>query len=398
MARQPSKNFTSLKPAPLADTHIKFVTPCSLQGYLMSALFEPFRIGAMEISNRFVRSATTSYWSDGHGIVRPEIIDLYCRLAGGGVGLIVKGHMYVVESGKAHRGMAGISSDVHVPMLRKLTEDVHEHGGKIVAQINHAGIHSLTDPAGPSEYIKDGLKARALSSEEVRGIVEAFGEAAERAVAAGFDGVQIHGAHGYLISQFLSRLVNRRADEWGGSLENRMRLLLEVYDEIRGSVGGNIPVLLKMNCDDFSPRGFTVDDSLRVAEAICRRGLDALEISGGGVGGRSELKARARSFDPELEEAAFAGHAMRIRKATKQTPMALVNGIRTYRCMEAIVEKGVADLISMSRPFIREPDLVKRIRAGQEAAKCTSCDACGSREVFGKMMLRCHLEPHAREK
>ena len=362
----------------------------------MSVLFEPFRIGEMGIRNRFVRSATTSYWSDGHGIVRPEIIDLYCGLAEGGVGLIVKGHMYVAESGKAHNGMAGISSDIHVPMLRKLTEAVHEHGGKIVAQINHAGIHSLTDPAGPSECLRYGLKARALSPEEVWGIVEAFGEAAERAVAAGFDGVQIHGAHGYLISQFLSRLVNRRTDEWGGSLENRMRLLLEVYDEIRGGVGGSIPVLLKMNCDDFSPRGFTVDDSLRVAEAICLRGLNALEISGGGVGRQSGLMARAHSSDPELEEATFAGYAMRIRKATKPTPIALVNGIRTRRCMEAIVGKGAADLISMSRPFIMEPDLVRRIQAGQEAARCTSCDACGSREVFGKMMLHCHLDSDAR--
>lgn len=125
----------------------------------MSVLFEPFRIGPMEIRNRFVRSATTSYWSDEQGIVRPEIIDLYRRLAEGGVGLIVKGHMYVTESGKAHTGMAGISSDANVPMLRKLTEAVHGNGGKIAAQINHAGIHSFTHRAGPSEYLGDGWKA-----------------------------------------------------------------------------------------------------------------------------------------------------------------------------------------------------------------------------------------------
>ncbi len=347
----------------------------------------------MEIRNRFVRSATTSYWSDERGVVRPEIIDLYRRLAEGGVGLIVKGHLYVAESGKAHPGMAGISSDIHVPMLKRLTDAVHEHGGRIVAQLNHAGVHSLTDRAGPSAYRGDGWMARALSGDEIHDVVEAFGDAAERAVAAGFDGVQIHGAHGYLISQFLSRLVNRRTDEWGGSLENRMRLLLEVYDEIRGRLGAGVPVLLKMNCDDFSPDGFTVEESTRVAEAICRRGLDAIEISGGGVGRNPELMARARSRDPELEEALFAGHAERIREATKPTPMALVNGIRSRRCMEAIIRKGVADLISMSRPFIREPDLVKRLQAGQEAATCTTCNACRSRTVFGKMMLRCHLEP-----
>ena len=359
----------------------------------MSVLFESFRIGSMEIRNRFVRSATTSYWSDERGVVRPEIIDLYRRLAEGRVGLIIKGHMYVAESGKAHMGMAGISGDEQVPMLRRLTGAVHEHGGRIAAQLNHAGIQGLTDRAGPSEYHGDSWRARALSSDEVWGIVEAFGDAAERAMAAGFDGVQIHGAHGYLISQFLSRLVNRRTDELGGSLEKRMRLLLEVYDEVRGRVGANVPVLLKMNCDDFSPGGFTVEDSIQVAEAICSRGLDAIEISGGGVGERPELRARARSRDPELAEGAFAGHAIRIREATRPTPMALVNGIRTRRCMETIIGKGVADLISMSRPFIREPDLVRRLQAGQKAATCTSCDACHSREVFGKTMLRCHSQP-----
>jgi 2,4-dienoyl-CoA reductase-like NADH-dependent reductase (Old Yellow Enzyme family) len=358
----------------------------------MSVLFEHYKVGPMEIRNRFMRSATTSYWSDERGIVRPEIIDLYRSLAEGGVGLIIKGHLYVTDHGKAHRGMAGISSDEHVPMLRSLTDAVHENGGKIVAQINHAGIQSLTDRAGPSEHHGEGWKARALSSEEVWSIVAAFGDASERAIEAGFDGVQIHGAHGYLISQFLSRLVNRRDDEWGDSLENRMRLLLEVYDEIRGRLG-RVPVLLKMNCDDFSPDGFTVEDSIRVAETICKRGLDVLEISGGGVGRQQELRDRARSTDPGLAEAAFAGHAVKIREATRPTPMALVNGIRSRRCMEAVVEKGVADLVSMSRPFIREPYLVKRLKSGQEAATCTTCDACRSRDVFGKMMLRCHLEP-----
>ena len=174
-------------------------------------------------------------------------------------------------------------------------------------------------------------------------------------------------------------------------MENRMRLLNEVYDEVRARVGCCIPVMLKMNCDDFSPGGFTIEESVRVAEAICKRGLHAIEISGGGIGQRRELRARARSKDPELTEAAFAGHAVQIREATKPTPMALVNGIRSRRCMENIVEKDIADIISLSRPFIREPNLVKQLEAGQPEATCVSCDACSSREVFAKMMLRCHL-------
>ena len=358
----------------------------------MSILFEPLNIGSMQIKNRFMRSATTSYWSDEKGIVRPQTIKLYRQLAKGGVGLIVKGHLYVSDTGKAHRGMAGISDDEHVHRLKELTDAVHEYDTKILAQLNHAGIHSIVDRAGPSEYTGKSWKSRSLSSYEINDIVTSFGEAADRAMAAGFDGVQIHGAHGYLISQFLSKLVNRRTDKCGGSLENRMRLLFEVYDEIRGKLGKSTPVLLKVNCDDFSPDGFTIEDSIRVAEAICKRGLDAIEVSGGGVGGREDSRARARSNDQELAEAAFAGYAIKIRKVTMPTPMALVNGIRSRSCKEAIIGKEVADIISMSRPFIREPDIVRRLEAGQTRATCTSCNACISEEVFGKMMLRCHLD------
>jgi len=358
---------------------------------VMLSLFEPFRIGSMEVRNRFMRSATTSAWSDERGVVRPEIIKLYEGLAKGGVGLIVKGHLYVADGGKAHGGMAGISHDHHVPKLRELTEAVHEHDGKIVAQLNHAGYNSVVERAGPSDYTGEEWRARALTEGEIWEAVRAFGDAADRAVVAGFDGVQIHGAHGYLISQFLSKHANRRTDEWGGSLENRMRLLMEVYDEVRGRLGERVPVMLKMNCDDFSPDGFTVDESTRVAEAICKRGIDLIELSGGGVGQQQELRARARSPDPELAEASFAGHAQRIRPATRPTPLALVNGIRTRRCMEALVGRDVADMISMSRPFIREPDLVRSLETGQQEASCTRCNACHDRSVFGKEMLRCHL-------
>ncbi len=346
----------------------------------------------MDVRNRFVRSATTSYWSDERGVVRPEIIELYRRLAKGGVGLIVKGHQYVTDAGKAHNGMAGLSHDYHIPKLKELTDAVHEGDGKIVSQLNHAGIKSVVDRAGPSDYIGDGWKARALMVDEIHEIVTAFGNAAVRAMEAGFDGVQIHGAHGYLISQFLSSLANRRTDEYGGALGNRMRLLNEVYDEVRARVGNCVPVLLKMNCDDFSRDGFTVEESVRVAESIYGRGLDALEISGGGIGQQEDLRARAVSDDPLLEEASFAGHARVIRDSTKPRPLALVNGIRTLACMEAIIEKDLADLISMSRPFVREPGLVRKLESGQGAATCTSCDTCSSRAVFGKMMLRCHLD------
>ncbi len=358
----------------------------------MSELFEPYMIGSMEIRNRFMRSATTSYYSDDRGFIRDENINLYRGLAEGGVGLIVKGHLYVMDTGRAHEGMAGISHDYHVPRLKELTDAVHEHGGKIVTQLNHGGYNSIAEKAGPSYYRADDWNARALSEDELHEVVEAFGDAAERSLEAGFDGVQIHGAHGYLISQFLSKAANKREDDYGGSLENRMRLLVEVYEEIRSRIGKDVPVLLKLNSDDFSPDGFTVEESAEVAQAICKRGLDAVEISGGGFGRKDDLYERARSDDPEVAEAIFAGHAVKIREATKPTTMALVNGIRSLSCMQALLDKGLADLISMSRPFVREPDIIRKLEKGQTEVTCTSCGDCSGRDVFGKEMLRCHLE------
>ena len=358
----------------------------------MSALFEPYMIGSMEIRNRFMRSATTSYYSDDRGFIRDENINLYRGLAEGGVGLIVKGHLYVMDSGRAHEGMAGISHDYHVPRLKELTDAVHEHGGKIVTQLNHGGYNSISNKAGPSYYRGDDWSARALSEDDLHEVVEAFGDAAERSLEAGFDGVQIHGAHGYLISQFLSKAANKREDDYGGSMENRMRLLVEVYEEIRSRIGNDVPVLLKLNSDDFSPDGFTVEESAEVAQAICKRGLDAVEISGGGFGRKDDLYERARSDDPEVAEAIFAGHAVKIREATKPTTMALVNGIRSLSCMQALLDKGLADLISMSRPFVREPDIIRKLEKGQAEVTCTSCGDCSGRDVFGKEMLRCHLE------
>ncbi|HUS77529.1 MAG TPA: NADH:flavin oxidoreductase [Patescibacteria group bacterium] len=356
----------------------------------MSALFKPFRIGSLEIRNRFMRSATTSAWSNERGIVNSEIIELYRRLSEGGVGLIVKGHLYVMDSGKAHKGMAGISHDFHVPKLKELTDTVHEHGGSIAAQLNHAGYNHAPDRAGPSEYGGTGWRSRAMSIDEIQTVIEAFGDAADRAFQAGFDGVQIHGAHGYLVSQFLSREANTRSDEWGGSLENRMRLLREIYGEIRGRLGKGVPVLIKINCDDFSPEGFTIEDSVKVAKALARWGIDLMEVSGGGMGRQQALRSRAGSDDPRLIEADFAGYAAKIRGTTGSTQTALVSGIRSIPCMEAILDLGIADVVSMSRPFIREPNLVKKLWEGQGSVKCTTCGLCQTDDAFSKTMLRCH--------
>ncbi len=257
----------------------------------MTDLFQPYALGPLRLRNRFVRSATTSAWADERGVVGPEIIARYEELAAGGVGLIIKGHLYVDPRGKAHAGMAGISDDGHVPALAELVDGVHRHGGVIVAQINHAGCEAEAgERMGPSDLETPEWRARAMDAGEIREVIRAFGEAGRRAVDAGFDGVQLHAAHGYLLSQFLSKLANRRTDEWGGDLENRMRLLREVYLELRARLGDDIVIGAKLNCDDFSESGFTVEESAEVAGELSRLGIDFIEVSGGGFGAEARYQ------------------------------------------------------------------------------------------------------------
>ncbi len=359
----------------------------------MVDLFKPYRIGELEIRNRFVRSATTSAWSDENGIIRDEMIRYYEQLAEGGVGLIIKGHMYVDPRGKAHEGMAGIHDDAVVPRLTELTDAVHRRGGAIIAQINFGGYQaSAGERMGPSEFNGEGWKSRAMTTSEIWDVVDKFGAAAERAIKAGFDGVQIHAAHGYLVSEFLSKYANRRTDEWGGELRNRMRLLREVYLDIRGRLGPDAVISMKINGDDFSEDGFTVEDSAQVCHALASLGIGMIEVSGGGIGREDKYRERARHSDPALGEPNFGGHCEKIRATTRPKPLALVNGFRTKAAMQAVVDRGIADLISMSRPLIREPDLVNNLKAGQEEASCLRCDACETEAVFGKAMLRCRVD------
>jgi len=359
----------------------------------MVDLFKPYKIGELEIRNRFVRSATTSAWSDANGVVNDDIIRLYESLAEGGIGLIIKGHLYVDPRGKAHSGMAGIHDDAVVPKLKELTGAVHRHGGAILAQINFGGYQaSAGTRMGPSNFKGDNWEAREMTTSDIWDVVEKFGTGAARAMDAGFDGVQIHAAHGYLLSEFLSKHANRRTDEWGGSLKNRMRLLKEVYLDIRGRLGADTVISMKLNCDDFSPDGFTVDESAQVAHALSAVGIDMIEVSGGGIGRDQKLYERARHTDPTLSEPSFGGHCEKIRATTRPKRLALVNGFRTKGGMQAAVDGGLCDLISLSRPFIREPDLVKKLQSGQEEASCVRCDACETEEVFGKEMLRCRVD------
>ncbi|MBK5114332.1 MAG: NADH:flavin oxidoreductase [Candidatus Heimdallarchaeota archaeon] len=358
----------------------------------MSKIFTSFKIKNAELKNRLIRSATTSYWSDEEGILRKPILEYYDVLAKGGLGFIIKGHSYVLESGKAHTGQSGLTNEKHLPKMKELTKIVHSEDVPIIAQINHAGMSGKVDRVTASQYITENWEAREASIDDIQQIIEGFANAADYAIQAGFDGVQIHGAHGYLVSQFLSDRVNKREDKYGGTLKNRARLLFEIFDAIKKKIGNAHIIGIKMNCDDFaSEGGITIKDSVVIANWLDEKGIDLIEISGGGPEQNRDIrKTRAKpAEDSPYYEANFSGHAEMIRRTIPSVSLALVDGIRNVSTMNAILDCNLADLISMSKPLINEPDLPNKLKAGQPESNCIDCRECVSRDRFGYMMLSC---------
>lgn len=355
----------------------------------MSKLFERTVINGMELSNRFVRSATWEGMASEDGSITPKLTDTMIALAKGGVGLIISSHAYVLPEGQAGPWQLGIYKDELVEGLREMTSAVHDSGAKIAMQIAHAGKFAAGPLIGrPPMVVSDfeGLSkspSEEITTDYIREMVSAFADAARRAKAAGFDAVQIHSAHGYLLNQFLSPAFNRRQDEYGGSIENRARIHLEIYQAIRKVVGEKFPVLIKLNCQDFSENGLSLEDSLQVGRMLADAGLDAIELSGGLLTG-GKLSPSRSGIKSEEQEAYFREDA-RAFKNQINIPLILVGGTRSLEVAERLVEDGLADYISMSRPFIREPALINRWKAGDRGrALCKSDNLCFGPGVQGK--------------
>jgi 2,4-dienoyl-CoA reductase-like NADH-dependent reductase (Old Yellow Enzyme family) len=363
----------------------------------MTLFFTPQSFGNLTIPNRLVRSATAERMADDSGKPQPKMFPLYRDLARGGVGLIISGHMYVHPSGKAHPEMTGIYSENLVQGLRQLTDVVHQEGGLIAAQINHAGLKNdpalEIEPWSPSAVANQQISTRpgrAMTSAEIEVIVDAFGQAARRVQQAGFDAVQIHSAHGYLTSQFLSPAVNQRKDEWGGSLENRMRFLRKVMESVRSQVGTDYPVLIKFGMMDGLEGGLTLEDGLQVVASMQQMGLDAVELSGGF--GSTHLVNVRKGIRREEEEAYFLEFAQKARQVT-DLPLMLVGGFRSRQVMERVLTSGEADFISICRPLINDPDFPNKLRQGiRERSECLSANNCWAEHAGEGIACKCPIE------
>jgi len=345
------------------------------------------------------------------GEVSEELIKRYEKLAKGGVGLGITGLMFVHTSGRGYKNQTGIHDDSMIPGLRKLVDTVHQAGGKIAFQIVHCGRQTTKHmigqtPLAPSSRGRDPMyfvKPKEMTENEIMEIVKAFGAAARRAREAGADGIQLHAAHGYLISEFLSPFFNIRTDSWGGSDENRFRFLKEIYQEVKKVLPVAYPILVKLNKNDHTPKeGMTPSLATKYAGWLAELGVNGVEVSCGATNysymnmcrGEVPTAEMVKSLSwwekpigrlmigklegkYNLEEGYNLEAAKMIKPVLGNTPLFLVGGMRTVSHMEEVLENNYADFISMSRPFIREPFLVNKIKEGKmDKVSCVSCNRC----------------------
>jgi 2,4-dienoyl-CoA reductase-like NADH-dependent reductase (Old Yellow Enzyme family) len=348
----------------------------------MSTLFDETAINGMVLRNRIVRSATWEGMCDPEGRPTKKLAKFYEKLASGGVGLIISGYTFVRPEGRQLPAQMGIHSDDFSGDYKTLAETVHDAGGKIALQLVHVGGQTDSKTAGRQPLAPSALKVEQfpelpaeLTKDDIDAIVKAFGEGARRAKAWGIDALQLHGAHGYLINQFLSPLTNRRSDEYGGSIENRCRFLMEVYHEVRKAVGENYPLMIKLNGSDNLEGGLSSDDAIYAAKKLDGAGIDAIEVSGGTSASGDLSPVRERIIKPERE--AYNLVLARNIKAAVDCPIIVVGGFRSYEVATDAIDSEGMDYIAMARPLIREPGLPKRWSGGDHApAECLSCNKC----------------------
>lgn len=351
-------------------------------------LFRPMRAGPVTVVGRLARSATFESAGDGQGRPGDAIRDMYVALARGGAPWIISGYAFILPNGRSAATQTGIHSDEMIGPWRRITEAVHQERGevKFFMQIAHGGrqvpADLISEPIAPSAVpVGGGVRPREMTAREIEETLHAFGEAARRAREAGFDGVQLHCAHGYLLSEFLSPHTNRRTDEWGGTPERRRRFVIEAFRRARAGAGPNLAVAVKLNCEDFIQDGLSLAESCEAARALAAEGVDAIEVSGWMAEGDARY-APMRKGDPKpQEEAYYLTQAVEIKRAVGAVPVGACGGFRSYEVMVRALEGDGLDFVAASRPFIAEPDFFARLRAGQLRATCISCNECSSHRI-----------------
>jgi len=348
----------------------------------MKTLFDCTSLSGIQLDNRLVRSATASANRRDDGSVNPKMHKLFEDLAKGGVGLIITGLTHTTTLDADMPIQFDLTSDRYLNEYAALIDTIHSHGAKIAVQLVGQGAQISVKgdditAYGPSSVTDIAYKRTPvpLTVEQLKALAGDFAKAASRAKKCGFDGVQIHAAHGYLLSKFLAPYYNRRTDEYGGPIENRTRIIFEIYDAIRAEVGKDYPVMIKVNSEDYFDEGFTFEECKYLCEALDKKGIDAIEISGGSTSSRkNEGPARKHlTSDTSSYFMKYAGEIAGLVKA----PVMLVGGNRDPKKLEEILQTTRIEYISLCRPLIRERNLPVRWRSGDlSPSTCISCSKC----------------------
>jgi 2,4-dienoyl-CoA reductase-like NADH-dependent reductase (Old Yellow Enzyme family) len=388
-----------------------------------SVLFTPIRIGTLTLAGRFAKSAMLETRCTDDGFVTDSLIEFYEQIARGGTPLLITGNAYFDLYAKAANGQLGIDRDDQIAGLRRLTDAVHRHGAAIFLQLNHAGRQAVPqfvgghDAIAPSPVYEPTLRVRprAMTRDEIRAAIAGFARGAERAQKAGFDGLQIHAAHGYLVSAFLTPHTNRRSDEYGGTFDNRVRFLVEVHRATRERVGARFPIVLKLNGSDELPlrNGLRTSDLVQVAQRLEGEGVDGVEISAGhyesgftfergrwngffrtvttvGVGRRFPWYHRypVRLLAPVLDWGLnrVAGYSegfnlryARLFKPALKIPVICVGGFVHREAMERAIASGECDVVAVARALLADPYLYRHMQQGVTGPQCDFCNACYAR-------------------
>jgi 2,4-dienoyl-CoA reductase-like NADH-dependent reductase (Old Yellow Enzyme family) len=361
----------------------------------MNPLLAPGRIGAVETRNRIVMPPMTTRLSDADGHVTDDSIAYYMARVRGGVGLITVEMASPTRAGRHRRRELGIYDDRFLPGLRRLTDAIHAGGAKCSIQLGHGGGHTRLDicgetPLAPSaiphpvfEVTNETIVPKAMTPADISDTIAGFAAAAARAQAAGFDCVEIHAAHGYLISQFLTPFENQRTDEYGGSLENRARFGLDVLRAVKRAV--TMPVIFRISVDDYFPQGLPEPDGIKVAAWAGAAGADALHVAAGHY---RSLPSAARMIPPmQYPDATFLDYAAQVKRQVT-VPVIAVGRLGDPKIAASAVADGKADFVALGRTLIADPDWVAKLERNAPIRRCLACNTCVN-EMRGGTQLRC---------
>ena len=344
---------------------------------MKNLLFTPYKIGNLELKNRFVRSGTHNNTADVNGFPTLTTKSILEELAVNEIGLIITGAASIAKT----KSYFYIFSDDYINPWKKITESVHKKGSKIAMQIHHPGRQAkiakgYIEPIAPSAVpatVNTNIP-REISTDEIKETIENFAQGCRRAKLAGFDAVQLHLAHGYLLSNFISPQANTRTDKYGGNTFNRTRIILEIISRTKELVGKDFPIFVKQNFKDYLKGGLEPNEAVKIAALLCEAGIKGIEIS---VGNVSVDSTRAlQHVKKETDEAYFREYAVELKKHI-HIPILLVGGFRSINIAEKIIKSNTADFISMCRPLICEPDIIKCWKNDDtKKSKCVSCNMC----------------------